>query len=76
MAQARKISSQMIQCNQLVNLVRIKLKEIQQIGNVTVEQIATTLGSNPDHVVEALEDVLALQTMEEQDTTTTRVTND
>ena len=35
-----------------------------QIGNVTVGQIAT-LGSNPDHVVEALEDVLASQTMEE-----------
>ena len=39
-----------------------------QIGNVTVEQIATTLGSNPDHVVKALEDVLAPQSMEEQDT--------
>ena len=39
-----------------------------QIGNVTVKQIATTLGSDPDHVVETLEDVLAPQTMEEQDT--------
>ena len=45
-----------------------------QIGNITVEQIATTLGSNPDHVVEALEDVLAPQTMEEQDTPAARVT--
>ena len=28
-----------------------------QIGNISVEQIATSLGSNPDHLVEALEDV-------------------
>ena len=40
-----------------------------QIGNISVEQIATSLGSNPDHLVEALEDVFtAPQSMEEQDT--------
>ena len=40
-----------------------------QIGNITVEQIATSLGSNLDHLVEALEDVFtAPQTMEEQAT--------
>ena len=33
-----------------------------------MEQIATTLGSDPDHVVEPLEDVFTPQTMEEQDT--------
>ena len=37
-----------------------------QIGNITVEQIATALGSDPDHMVEALEDVFTPQTMEEQ----------
>ena len=30
-----------------------------QISNITVEQIATSLGSDPHQVVEALEDVLA-----------------
>ena len=31
-----------------------QLTKNTQIGNVTVEQITTTLGSDPDHVVEAL----------------------
>ena len=40
-----------------------------QIGNISVEQIAMSLGSDPDHVVEALEDVFcASQSTEEQDT--------
>ena len=40
-----------------------------QIGNISVEQIATSLGSNLDHLVEALEDVFtAPQSMEEQGT--------
>ena len=40
-----------------------------QIGNISVEQIAMSLGSDPDHVVEALEDVFcAPQSTEEQDT--------
>ena len=39
------------------------------IGNISVEQIATSLRSDPDHLVEALEDVFtAPQSMEEQDT--------
>ena len=40
-----------------------------QIGNMSVEQIATSLGSNPDHLVEALEDVFTgPQSTEEQGT--------
>ena len=40
-----------------------------QIGNISVEQIATSLGSDLDHLVKALEDVFtAPQSMEEQDT--------
>ena len=40
-----------------------------QINNISVEQIAMSLGSDPDHLVEALEDVFtAPQSMEEQDT--------
>ena len=39
-----------------------------QIGNISVEQIAMSLGSNPDHLVEALEEVFcAPQLTEEQD---------
>ena len=39
-----------------------------QIGDISVEQIATSLGSNPDHLVEALEEVFcAPQLTEEQD---------
>ena len=39
-----------------------------QIGNTSVEQIATSLGSDPDHLVEALEEVFcAPQPTEEQD---------
>ena len=40
-----------------------------QIGNVSVEQIATSLGSDPDHLVEVLEEVFSVpQPTEEQDT--------
>ena len=40
-----------------------------QIGNISVEQIATSLGSDPDHLVEVLEEVFcAPQPTEEQDT--------
>ena len=40
-----------------------------QIGNILVEQIATSLCSDPDHLVEALEEVFcAPQPTEEQDT--------
>ena len=39
-----------------------------QIGNISVEQIATPLDSDPDHLVEALEQVFcAPQPTEEQD---------
>ena len=39
-----------------------------QIGNISVEQIATSLGSDPDHLVEALEEVFcAPQPTEGQD---------
>ena len=40
-----------------------------QIGNISVEQMAMSLGSDPDHLVEALEEVFcAPQPTEEQDT--------
>ena len=40
-----------------------------QIGNISVEQIATSLGSEADHLVEVLEEVLvASHSTEEQDT--------
>ena len=40
-----------------------------QIGNIPVEQIAMSLGSDPDHLVEALEDVFTVpQPMKKQDT--------
>ena len=40
-----------------------------QIGNISVEQMATSLGLDLDYLVEALEDVLcAPQPTEEQDT--------
>ena len=39
-----------------------------QIGNISVEQMATSLGSDPDHLVEALEEVFcAPQPTEEQE---------
>ena len=31
--------------------------ESTQIGNITVEQIATALGSETDHLIEALEEI-------------------
>ena len=40
-----------------------------QIGNISVEQMATSLGSDPDHLVEALEEVFcATQPTEVQET--------
>ena len=40
-----------------------------QIGNISVEQMATSLGLDLDHLVEALEEVFcAPQPTEEQDT--------
>ena len=40
-----------------------------QIGNISMEQMATSLGSDPGHLVEALEEVFcAPQPTEEQDT--------
>ena len=39
-----------------------------QIGNVSVEQMVTLMGSDPDHLVEALEEVFGTQSTEEQDT--------
>ena len=40
-----------------------------QISNISVKQMATSLGSDPDHLVEALEEVFcAPQPTEEQDT--------
>ena len=40
-----------------------------QIGNISVEQMATSLGSDLDHLVEALIEVFcAPQPTEEQDT--------
>ena len=39
-----------------------------QIGNVSVEQIAMSMGFDPDHLVEALEEVFHSQSTEEQDT--------
>ena len=40
-----------------------------QIGNISVEQMVMSLDSDPDHLVEALEEVFcAPQLTEEQDT--------
>ena len=40
-----------------------------QIGNVSLEQMAMSMGSNLDHLVEALEEVFCLsQSTEEEDT--------
>ena len=49
-----------------VNMV--KSPENTQIGNISVEQMAMLMGSDPDHLVEALEEVFGTQSMEEQDT--------
>ena len=47
----------------------IQITRNMQIGNILVEQMAMSLGSDPDHLVEALEEVLcAPQPTEEQDT--------
>ena len=56
-----QLTSQMSQHSQITRNM--------QIGNISVEQIATSLGSDPDHLVEALGDVFcAPQPIEEQDT--------
>ena len=40
-----------------------------QIGNISVEQMATSLGLDPDHLVEALKEVFCVpQPTEEQKT--------
>ena len=39
-----------------------------QIGNVSVEQMAMSMGSDADHLVEVLEEVFGFQSTEEQDT--------
>ena len=47
----------------------IQITKNMQIGNISVEQIAMSLGSDPDHLVEAQEEVFcAPQPTEEQDT--------
>ena len=46
-----------------------QITQNMQIGNVSVEQMATSMGSNPDHLVEALEEVFGTsQSTEEQGT--------
>ena len=55
-----QLTSQMSQHSQITRNM--------QIGNISVEQIAMSLGSDPDHLVEALEEVFcAPQPTEEQD---------
>ena len=44
-----------------------KITQNMQIGNVSVEQMATSMGSDPDHLVEALEEVFGSQSTKEQD---------
>ena len=45
-----------------------KISRNTQIGNVSVEQMATSMGCDPDHLVEALEEVFGSQSTKEQDT--------
>ena len=45
-----------------------QITQNMQIGNLSVEQMATSMGSDPDHLVEALEEVFGSQSTEEQDT--------
>ena len=45
-----------------------KITQNMQIGNISVEQMATSMGSDPDHLVEALNEVFGSQSTEEQDT--------
>ena len=45
-----------------------KITQNMQIGNVSVEQMAMSMDSDPDHLVEALEEVFCSQSTEEQDT--------
>ena len=44
-----------------------KITQNMQIGNISVEQMAMSMGSDPDHLVEALEEVFGSQSTEEQD---------
>ena len=56
-----QLTSQMSQHSQITRNM--------QIGNISVEQMATSLGSDLDHLVETLEEVFcASQPTEEQDT--------
>ena len=56
-----QLTSQMSQHSQITRNM--------QIGNISVEQIAMSLGSDPDHLVEALGDVFcASQPTKKQDT--------
>ena len=45
-----------------------KITQNMQIGNISVEQMATLMGSDPENLVEALEEVFGSQSTEEQDT--------
>ena len=45
-----------------------KITQNMQIGNISVEQMAMLVGSDPDHLVETLEEVFGSQSTEEQDT--------
>ena len=46
-----------------------QITQNMQIGNVSVEQMATSMGSNLEHLVEALEEVFGTpQSTEEQGT--------
>ena len=44
-----------------------KITQNTQVGNISVEQMAILMGSDPDHLVEALEEVFGSQSTEEQD---------
>ena len=56
-----ELTSQMSQHSQITRNM--------QIVNISVEQMAMSLGSDPDHLVEALEEVFCVpQSTEEQET--------
>ena len=44
-----------------------KITQNMQIGNISVKQMATLMSSDPDHLVEAPEEVSSSQSTEEQD---------
>ena len=45
-----------------------KITQNTQIGNISVEKMVPLMGSDPDYLVEALEEVFGSQSTEEQDT--------